>query len=233
MTQQLRDPGYNNPSSPHSSSGGGADSYQQDGTPTTNLTTFSPEDGSTRVSNDPGNTTSAQSHLSHQLFHSHHAQRHNGNVSGTVTSSQDKDPFTTSQSEKHLSPTALAFRPVGPVVVHGSLNHSIHTTQSGQQHSSPSGNIQQQSTTQTTYYPRSSETDKRHKIDTAPAYHKGQFSFEQGLSHYLGFFPRRLADVQVKHIEAYLKVSLISFSSALFSVNKLTCYSASGCPSEG
>ncbi|KAK4169225.1 putative meiosis protein [Cladorrhinum sp. PSN259] len=178
-----------NPSSPRSSSGGGADSNHQDGTPDTHLTTFSPQDGAQHnhrhfqaafgahghTSTDATNTATDNFETRDDVNAAKYQQRHVVNLV-----SQDKDPFITSKPEKQLSPTASAFRPLhAPVVAHGSLHQSSHRAQG--------------------------ITD----VNRPVAHLDGEFSSEQGLSRYLRFSPRRTVSVSISDVEAYLQLTCL------------------------
>ncbi|KAK4227949.1 putative meiosis protein [Podospora fimiseda] len=194
---QTRESAFN-PSSPRSSSGGGADSNNQDSTPDTRVTTFSPGDSAqhnhrhfqaafgthsrttangTKPANDEFDTNDDNS--SRVMYH----QRQSNNLTA-----QDKDPFVTSKAEKQLSPTASSFRPLHvPVVAHGSTQPSVHqhhqqSTQSGQHRLA-----QGVANTITTAYP------------------KGQFTFERGVSHYVRFIPCNSTSVTLPDIENHLQ----------------------------
>jgi len=120
---QARDAAFN-PSSPHSSSGGG-DSYKHEGTPDTRLTAFSPDENSARSAkllkalslNAPSDSLPVRFHVAAP----------DGYCGVPAQASAERDPFVSSSvasadDQKHLSPTASAFRPVSvPVVAHGSL----------------------------------------------------------------------------------------------------------------
>lgn len=96
-----------NPSSPRSSSGG-AESFR--GTPDTRLTTFSPEESSTKLrmySNPPTNSGSSTPLVIHPTNYR------------DASSHTDKDPFITPTYEvpaSNLSPMASAFNPFAKTV---------------------------------------------------------------------------------------------------------------------
>ncbi|KAK4216660.1 RNA recognition motif 2-domain-containing protein [Rhypophila decipiens] len=123
MTQpQPRETMTFNPPSPHSSSGGGGDSYQNEESPDTRLTAFSPEGSSTRPNNGMNALTTSNKSYTTRTASSSAAKQ----------SSVERDPFVSnsgaSRPEPKLSPTASAFRPVStvssvstvPLVAHGS-----------------------------------------------------------------------------------------------------------------
>ncbi|OTB07122.1 hypothetical protein M426DRAFT_8851 [Hypoxylon sp. CI-4A] len=109
--QQARE-GHFNPASPHSSSGA-ADSFK--GTPDTRLTTFSPEDGSTRSSRAIGSLNSSVREagpIKYELNAPQSVDRPGTLYRGNLN--MDKDPFITTadSSRQKLSPTATSFFPL-------------------------------------------------------------------------------------------------------------------------
>ncbi|KAK3997267.1 RNA recognition motif 2-domain-containing protein [Cladorrhinum sp. PSN332] len=195
---QTRESAFN-PSSPRSSSGGGADSNNQDGTPDTRITTFSPDDGAQHTHRHfqtafgtHGRTSVDGTKPANDDFETHDDSNRAKYQQRQVNrlTSQDKDPFVTTKPEKQLSPTASDFRPLHfPVVAHGSTQpslHHLHPAQLGQ-HRLPQGNV---------------------NANTA-AYPKGQFTFERGVSHYVRFAPRHAIGITLGDIEDHLQYETV------------------------
>lgn len=131
MSMQQAREGHFNPASPHSSSGA-ADSLK--GTPDTRLTTFSPEDGSTRSAKALGsiNVSAREAGpIEYGMKAPQSLERPGAFFRNTL--SLDKDPFVSSggssfKAGQKLSPTASVFSPLPTIsTTRGPISESAGT----------------------------------------------------------------------------------------------------------